>query len=63
VMNPEQSTRGLPLARFPELEDYTGAYLMLASRKSGSLTTGHIINCDSGLEIRGIARVAGGEHL
>jgi len=63
VMNPEQSARGLPMARFPELEDYTGAYLMLASRKSGSLTTGHVINCDSGLEIRGIARIAGGEDL
>lgn len=63
VMNPEQSTRGLPLGRFPELEDYTGAYLMLASRKSGGLTTGHVINCDSGLEIRGIGRIAGGEHL
>ncbi len=63
VMNPEQGARGLPLARFPELEDYTGAYLMLASRKSGSLTTGHVINCDSGLEIRGVARPAGGEDL
>ena len=63
VVNPEQSTRGLPLGRFPELEDYTGAYLMLACRKSGILTTGHVINCDSGLEIRGIASVAGGEDL
>ncbi|MGO9061046.1 MAG: 3-(cis-5,6-dihydroxycyclohexa-1,3-dien-1-yl)propanoate dehydrogenase [Candidatus Binataceae bacterium] len=63
VVNPEQSTRGLPLARFPDLEDYTGAYLMLASRKSGSLTTGHVINCDSGLEIRGIMRPAGGDDL
>jgi len=63
VVNPEMSTRGLPLARFPDLEDYTGAYLMLASRKSGSLTTGHVINCDSGLEIRGIDRPAGGEDL
>ena len=63
VVNPEQSTRGLPLARFPELEDYMGAYLMLASHKNGSLTTGHVINCDSGLEIRGIAKPAGGELL
>jgi NAD(P)-dependent dehydrogenase (short-subunit alcohol dehydrogenase family) len=63
VMNPEQGARGLPLARFPDLEDYTGAYLMLASRKSGSLTTGHVINCDSGLEIRGVMRAAGGEDL
>ncbi len=63
VMNPEQGARGLPLGRFPELEDYTGAYLMLASKKSGILTTGHVINCDSGLEIRGVARAAGGEHL
>jgi NAD(P)-dependent dehydrogenase (short-subunit alcohol dehydrogenase family) len=63
VVNPEQSTRGLPLGRFPELEDYMGAYLMLASRRNGSLTTGHVINCDSGLEIRGIAKPAGGELL
>jgi NAD(P)-dependent dehydrogenase (short-subunit alcohol dehydrogenase family) len=63
LVNPEQSTRGLPLGRFPELEDYMGAYLMLASRKHGILTTGHVINCDSGLEIRGIATIAGGEHL
>ncbi len=60
LVNPEQSTRGLPLGRFPELEDYMGAYLMLASRKHGVLTTGHVINCDSGLEIRGIATIAGG---
>jgi len=63
VMNPEASASGLPLARFPDLEDYMGAYLMLASRKTGSLTTGHVINCDSGLEIRGIVRPAGGERL
>jgi len=62
-MNPEASASGLPLARFPDLEDYMGAYLMLASRKTGSLTTGHVINCDSGLEIRGIVRPAGGERL
>jgi NAD(P)-dependent dehydrogenase (short-subunit alcohol dehydrogenase family) len=63
VMNPEQGARGLPLGRFPDLEDYTGAYLMLASKKSGILTTGHVINCDSGLEIRGVQRPAGGEDL
>lgn len=63
VMNPEQGARGLPLGRFPDLEDYTGAYLMLGSSKSGCLTTGHIINCDSGLEIRGIMQPAGGEDL
>jgi cis-2,3-dihydrobiphenyl-2,3-diol dehydrogenase len=63
VVNPEASTRGLPLGRFPELEDYMGAYLMLASNKRGSLTTGHVINCDSGLEIRGMMRPAGGEDL
>ncbi|GAA4987669.1 3-phenylpropionate-dihydrodiol/cinnamic acid-dihydrodiol dehydrogenase [Yinghuangia aomiensis] len=52
----------LPLKRVPETADYAGIYAMLAS-PDASLMTGFVVEADSGLAVRGVARVAGGDHL
>jgi NAD(P)-dependent dehydrogenase (short-subunit alcohol dehydrogenase family) len=54
---------GLPLARLPAASEYTGAYVMLASRHDGAAATGSIVQLDSGLGARGLSGVAGGNDL
>ena len=43
-----------PLAFLPRPDDYTGYYVLLASRVNGATTTGIVIECDGGLGVRGI---------
>ncbi|TDD92232.1 3-(cis-5,6-dihydroxycyclohexa-1,3-dien-1-yl)propanoate dehydrogenase [Actinomadura rubrisoli] len=50
----------LPLDFSPAAEDYTGAYVWLASNRNSSTTTGAVLQSDGGLGVRGIGRVAGG---
>lgn len=47
----------------PEPSDYTGQYVLLASKENARATTGAIINCDGGMGVRGLAQVAGGNDL
>ncbi|MCW5253198.1 SDR family NAD(P)-dependent oxidoreductase [Streptomyces sp. SHP 1-2] len=58
----EGTADALPLKRVPECEDYAGIYAMLAS-EDANLMTGFVVEADSGLAVRGVARVAGGDHL
>jgi 2,3-dihydroxy-2,3-dihydrophenylpropionate dehydrogenase len=43
-----------PLAFLPRPEDYTGHYVQLASRANAAATTGVVVACDGGLDVRGI---------
>ena len=52
-----------PLGVLPEPADYTGHYVLLASKKNSPTATGTVINCDGGLGVRGLAEVAGGLDL
>lgn len=52
-----------PLATLAEPADYTGAYVLLASKANSSAATGAVINCDGGLGVRGIGAIAGGTDL
>ncbi|MFD0883454.1 SDR family NAD(P)-dependent oxidoreductase [Streptosporangium algeriense] len=56
------TAEALPLKRVPECEDFAPIFTMLASGDA-NLITGFVVEADSGLAIRGVARVAGGEHL
>lgn len=49
----------LPLGFVPSPADHAGAYIFLASRESSAVVTGTLISTDSGLQVRGITRVAG----
>ncbi|WP_043288413.1 3-phenylpropionate-dihydrodiol/cinnamic acid-dihydrodiol dehydrogenase [Paraburkholderia oxyphila] len=53
----------LPLQFFPQPADFTGPYVMLASRANNRVLSGVMINADAGLGIRGIRHAAGGLHL
>jgi NAD(P)-dependent dehydrogenase (short-subunit alcohol dehydrogenase family) len=51
----EQIAAGaVPLGFLARPEDYTGHYVQLASRDNGRATTGVVIACDGGLDVRGI---------
>lgn len=52
-----------PIENIMDPDVYGGYYAFLASDEVSPLTTGEIINADAGLGIRGIKRIAGGEHL
>lgn len=52
-----------PLQTLPEPADYTGHYVLLASKANSSTATGAVINCDGGLGVRGVGVVAGGTDL
>jgi NAD(P)-dependent dehydrogenase (short-subunit alcohol dehydrogenase family) len=54
---------GSPLGVVPRTEDYTGAYVLLASAADASMITGAVINADGGLGIRGLRSVNGGADL
>lgn len=43
-----------PLGFLPRPEDYTGHYVQLASRANAAATTGVVVACDGGLDVRGI---------
>ncbi len=54
---------GTVLQELPRPEDYTGHYVLLASKENSRTATGAIINCDGGMGVRGLAEVAGGNDL
>lgn len=43
--------------------DFTGPYVLLASREQAGQTTGHAIAADGGMAVRGFRSDAGGDHL
>jgi len=43
--------------------DFTGAYVLLASREQSGPITGEAISVDGGIGVRGFATAAGGNHL
>ncbi|WP_433346130.1 3-(cis-5,6-dihydroxycyclohexa-1,3-dien-1-yl)propanoate dehydrogenase [Microtetraspora malaysiensis] len=43
--------------------DFTGPYVLLASREQSGPMTGEAISIDGGIGVRGFARAAGGDHL
>ncbi len=49
--------------KFPQPADFTGPYVMLASRRNNRALSGVMINADAGLAIRGIRHVAAGLDL
>ncbi|MGQ3675156.1 3-phenylpropionate-dihydrodiol/cinnamic acid-dihydrodiol dehydrogenase [Xanthobacter sp. TB0139] len=61
--SPEAIRAILPLQVFPEPADFTGPYVMLASRADNRTLSGVMIQADCGLGIRGIRHVAGGLDL
>lgn len=61
--SPEAIRAILPLQFFPDPDDFTGPYVMLASRADNRTLSGVFVNADCGLGIRGIRHVAGGLHL
>jgi len=46
-----------------EPEDFTGPYVLLASAANSGVITGHIINADGGIGVRGFRTAAGGGDL
>lgn len=60
---PETIASILPLQFFPSPADFTGPFVLLASRANNSTLSGVMINADAGLGIRGIRHVAGGLSL
>ena len=56
LRSPAELATVFPLEFFPEAADYTGQYVLLASRDNARTTTGAIIAADVGLGIRGIRR-------
>jgi len=44
----------VPLGFLPRPADYTGHYVQLASRQNAAATTGVVVACDGGLDVRGI---------
>lgn len=44
----------VPLGFLPTPEDYTGHFVQLASRANAAATTGVVVACDGGLEVRGV---------
>ena len=60
---PEAIASILPLQFFPSPADFTGPFVLLASRANNRTLSGVMINADAGLGIRGIRHAAGGLHL
>ena len=53
------ASAAVPLAFLPRPEDYTGHYVQLASRANAAATTGLVVACDGGLDVRGLGRPPG----
>lgn len=49
----------VPLGFLPHPRDYTGHYVQLAARAEAAATTGVVVACDGGLDVRGLPRPAG----
>src|SRR5215212_6065076 len=47
------------LDSMPDLADYTGHYVQLASRANAAATTGVVIECDGGFSVRGVPAAPG----
>ncbi len=47
---------GLPIQFFPSPEDFTGSYVLLASRHNSSTITGTMLHADGGLVARGMRK-------
>ncbi|MBY4864937.1 3-(cis-5,6-dihydroxycyclohexa-1,3-dien-1-yl)propanoate dehydrogenase [Burkholderia anthina] len=60
---PEAIASILPLQFFPAPADFTGPFVLLASRANNRTLSGVMIQADAGLGIRGIRHVAGGLHV
>ena len=43
--------------------DFTGPYVLLASRQNSGTITGEVISADGGIGVRGFGKPAGGDHL
>jgi len=53
-------TRGvLPLQEVPGVDAYNGVFTLLAARSQSAAMTGTMVTADSGLSIRGLARLGG----
>jgi NAD(P)-dependent dehydrogenase (short-subunit alcohol dehydrogenase family) len=50
----ELARGAVPMGFLPRPEDYTGHYVQLASRRNAAATTGVVVACDGGLDVRGI---------
>jgi NAD(P)-dependent dehydrogenase (short-subunit alcohol dehydrogenase family) len=50
----ELASAAAPLRFLPSPEDYTGHYVQLASRANAAATTGLVVACDGGLDVRGL---------
>ena len=48
------ASAAVPLGFLPSPADYTGHYVQLASRANAAATTGVVVACDGGLDVRGI---------
>lgn len=55
--------RSLPIPALVQPDGYAAHYLLLASRDDAANTTGTIINCDGGFNVRGLLTPAGGADL
>ena len=52
-----------PLQYMPAASDYTGLYVLLASRDESRTITGSVLRADGGIGVRGLQQVAGGTAL
>jgi NAD(P)-dependent dehydrogenase (short-subunit alcohol dehydrogenase family) len=60
IVSPEEfDAANHPLEIVPTPEDYTGAYVLLASEENSRPMTGTIVRADLGRSVRGITSVAG----
>jgi 2,3-dihydroxy-2,3-dihydrophenylpropionate dehydrogenase len=57
------TAKALPLQFVPQPEDYADVFLFLAKKELSKMITGAIVVADSGVETRGLAKVAGGLDL
>ena len=48
------ASAAVPLGFLPSPADYTGHYVQLASRANAAATTGIVVACDGGLDVRGL---------
>jgi NAD(P)-dependent dehydrogenase (short-subunit alcohol dehydrogenase family) len=55
--------RSLPIPDLVQPDGYAAYYLLLASRENARNTTGTIINCDGGFNVRGLLSPSGGAGL
>jgi NAD(P)-dependent dehydrogenase (short-subunit alcohol dehydrogenase family) len=53
------ASAAVPLRFLPSPEDYTGHYVQLASRANAAATTGLVVACDGGLDVRGLGPLQG----